>query len=140
VLKSFSLQSEWLKSAVELNPDSEGNQPDNPDFQTYYFMASYILTGEYRPYNKANGYFTRITPTHNATGKRWGSGAWEVAARYDYIDLNDAEVNGGEMDTYTFGLNWYLNAHTRIMWNYVMADVKDEGDVDIFETRFQVDF
>jgi phosphate-selective porin OprO and OprP len=139
-LNSLSIQSEWLTSAVDQLPGDGDTPAGDVDFQTYYVMASYILTGEYRPYNKATGYFTRVTPTHNATGKSWGSGAWEIAARYNFIDLNDGTVNGGEMETYTAGLNWYLNPHTRIMWNYVMADVKDEGDADIFETRFQVDF
>jgi len=139
-LNSLSLQSEWLMSTIDQIPGEDNTPAADVDFQTYYVMASYILTGEYRSYNKAGGYFSRVTPNNNATGKSWGSGAWEIAARYNFIDLNDGTVNGGEMETYTAGLNWYLNPHTRIMWNYVMAEVKDEGDVNIFETRFQVDF
>ena len=76
-------------------------------------------------------------------------GAWEIAVRYDTIDLNDGPISGGEADQITLGLNWYLNPNTRIMWNYVMADMSnlDDGtpggldtDVNVFEMRFQIDF
>lgn len=138
-LDSFSLQSEWITSAVDRRPDGETPAADDVEFESYYVMASYFLTGEYRPYVKNSGIAGRVIPEQNAAGDNWGAGAWEICARYDFIDLNDADIRGGEMETYTFGLNWYLTPHTRIMWNYVAADVKDTGQVDIFEMRFQVD-
>lgn len=138
-IHSLSFQSEWLMSSVDRRPGEDGAEVDDADFESYYVLASYFLTGEFRPYVKSSGYFGRVTPNENATGKNWGSGAWEIAARYDSIDLNDVDVGGGEMETYTLGLNWYLNPHTRIMWNYVAADIKDTGNADIFEMRFQID-
>jgi phosphate-selective porin OprO/OprP len=68
-----------------------------------------------------------------------------LAARYSTVDLNDADVEGGEQYDITGGLNWYLNPNTRIMLNYVYADlegranVKDD-DINVFQARFQVDF
>jgi len=56
------------------------------------------------------------------------------------MGLNDGHVTGGEMDSVALGLNWYLNPNTRLMWNYAMSDVQDEGDVDTFEMRVQIDF
>ncbi len=72
-------------------------------------------------------------------------GAWEVGLRYSHIDLNDEGISGGEEDNITVGLNWYLNPNVRMMFNYVNADLEDragipDGDADIFQTRFQIDF
>jgi phosphate-selective porin OprO/OprP len=132
---SLSLQSEWVMTSTEL-VDAETS---DADFAGYYVLLSYFLTGEHRPYNKSTGTFTRITPKRNATGKTWGSGAWELVGRYGELDLNDSGIEGGQLATTTLGLNWYLNPNSRIMWNYVMADVENTGDVDIFQMRFQFD-
>ena len=139
-LGSFYLQGEWGMASVDRLNDEDGHALDDAELQAYYVMASYIITGEYRPYVKSNGTFSRIVPKQNATGKNWGAGAWEVAARYNVVDLNDADLEGGNMDAYTLGLNWHLNPHAKIMWNYVMADVEDLGDVDVFQMRVQFDF
>ena len=134
-LGAWTLQSEWGMASVDPTDDS-----GDVDLQAYYIMASYRLTGEHKTYIKSNGTFGRINPKQNATGKTWGQGAWEVAARYGVTDLNDNAVEGGKMESTTLGLNWYLNPHSRVMWNYVMADVKGIGDVDVFQMRFQFDF
>jgi predicted N-acyltransferase len=56
-------------------------------------------------------------------------------------------LKGGEMDIITLALNWYLNPNTRIMFNYVYADITDargrvgaDGTLNGFGTRFQIDF
>jgi phosphate-selective porin len=40
----------------------------------------------------------------------------------------------------TVGLNWYLNASTMILANYVHSSVERIGDADIFQIRFQLAF
>ena len=76
-------------------------------------------------------------------------------ARYNDIDLEDASVNGGELDNITVGVNWYLNTNARVMVNYFTADLEREifysdpagsdrikrfydGDYDGVAMRFQV--
>ena len=54
-----------------------------------------------------------------------GSGAWEVAVRWSYIDLDDAPVLGGYLDDLTFGVNWWLNPNMRVMFNYINADLNN---------------
>jgi phosphate-selective porin OprO/OprP len=135
---SFLFVSEWLG----VNADQELGLP-TLNFHGGYAEAAYVLTGEHRPYNKKNGVFTRVVPNH-PFGKA-GCGAWELAARWSYIDLNDQNIQGGRQHDWTFGLNWFPNQYTRFAFNYIhcMVDTPITGvdaDVDIFGTRAQFDF
>jgi phosphate-selective porin OprO/OprP len=55
----------------------------------------------------------------------YGLGAWELAARYSSITLNDKNIRGNNMTDFTFGLNWYLNKYTRMKFNYIRAFLQD---------------
>ncbi|HCS52612.1 MAG TPA: porin, partial [Planctomycetaceae bacterium] len=72
------------------------------------------------------------------------TGAWEIAGRWSYIDLNDENIQGSRLNDLTAGLNWYLNPYTKFQWNYIhaMLDSPLNGDssADIFAMRAQVDF
>ena len=127
----FSLQAEYLQASVS----REGGNPD-ADFDGYYVFGSWFLTGESRPYSAKSGSFGRVKPAAK-------SGAWEVAARYSNLNLNDAAITGGEMDNWTLGVNYYMNANARLMFNYVNVDTDDNAgndDPSIFLMRAQVDF
>jgi len=117
-------------------------------FPGAYAHAGYILTGESRPYNRKSGVFGRVVP-RNPYGDG-GCGAWEVAARWSYIDLNDGNVQGGHLNDVTLGLNWYLNRYTKFQLNYIHAflgsspatagAVVNNSNADIVALRAQVDF
>jgi phosphate-selective porin OprO and OprP len=49
-------------------------------------QTGYILTGEHRPYDGKNGVLGLIVPHENFGNSC--AGAWEVAARWSYLDLN----------------------------------------------------
>ena len=131
VYGSLSAQAEWNMAA----PDTENN---DPEFSGYYAQVSYFLTGEHRPYDRESACFGRITPKQNFGSG--GSGAWEVALRVSGVDLNDGDYQGGEMQNYTAGLNWYLNPNVRMMLNYIRSDLDTVGDADTVLARFQVAF
>jgi len=140
----FSLQGEYvgaIHDRTSPGANREIGSNDNPCFNSFYVLASYFLTGEHRPYIKKTGTFGRIRPKKNFR-EDGGWGAWEVAVRYGYVDLNssDADIEGGILQTGTVGLNWYLNPNTRVMFNYVRACQADYDGVDIFGMRFQIDF
>ena len=134
----FSLQGEYFWSSVS---SEVGN---DPQFQGAYLFGSYFITGEHRTYSTSDGKFSRVKP-HSPFATAGGTGAWEVAARWSWLDLNDSDISGGEQNNFTLGLNWYLNQNYRILVNYVLADVEDrgtleDGTADIFQMRFQADF
>lgn len=138
VLGPFSLQGEYAEAATE------GRAARDPEFTTWYGQASFFLTGEHRPYKRATGLFDRVKPLKNFhDGPEGGCGAWELALRRSELDLDDrgAGVAGGRLRDHTLGLNWYLNPNTRVMGNYVRADLRNQtDDADIFMVRFHIDF
>lgn len=131
----FSLQGEYVHAFIEGRSRIVGD----PNFWAASVQASYFLTGEHRPYKTSSGSFGRVKPLKNYD-KDGGLGAWELAARFSYLDLNDGFVKGGRLRDLTLGLNWYLNPNVRTMWNYVWADPARGGDVSAFMWRFQVAF
>jgi len=130
----WSLQGEWYRADFEDHPDAPG---PSPSYGGYYVMASWWITGETRPYK--GGVFSRVKPRSVFDGKG-GTGAWEVAARYSALDLDDDGLDGGTGHDVTLGVNWHLNPNARVMLDYVMYTRHGVGDVDTLAIRFQVDF
>lgn len=106
-------------------------------YQGAYCEALYFLTGEHRPYNKFGGSgaaFTRVIPYRPfyfvpGEGRHlFSSGAWQVAARYQWIDLQDKGVPGGTLQDVTLGLNWFLNPNLKFQWNYSIAHRDYDGN------------
>jgi phosphate-selective porin OprO/OprP len=135
-----SVQGEYIRTWV-----SRPGGADDAEFDGFYAFVSYFLTGEHRPYRRAEGRFDRVRPNHNfGLGENGGLGAWELLLRYSQLDLNDAGLTGGRLNDITGGVTWYLNPNWKIMFNYVFAQldrgVADGDNAHIFETRFHVDF
>lgn len=136
----LSVQSEAMLAVV--NPIGEAQR----HYKGAYATVSYFLTGESRPYDRKAGALDRVKPLQNFrtdTGCGWG--AWELASRYSYIDLNDGKFNnGGRMDDWTTGVNWYLNPYTKFQANYVKSFVNNptfgHSYANMFGLRAQVDF
>jgi phosphate-selective porin OprO/OprP len=109
--------------------------PHNYVFSGGYLQVAYTLTGEYRHYDKRIGTLAREYFGHEGPYEKgflvrdadghlcWGLGAWELAARYSYVNLNDGtgldRIAGGEMQGVTVGLNWYVNNNLNVMLDYV---------------------
>lgn len=133
---SLVLQSELMYAMVD--------QIVGPSltFPGMYAQASYVLTGERREYNRSQGVFDGVDPDENFGANGWG--AWEVATRWSYIDLNDNNVRGGRLEDLTFGLNWYLNTHTKFQFQYVRSwldsPINGASACSIFGVRAQLDF
>jgi phosphate-selective porin OprO/OprP len=109
----FSIQSEIM--GAKLNGQGYGSKDI---LWGAYGYASWFLTGESRNYNVKAGKFERQKPSKNFSFKDGGLGAWELATRYDSLDLNTQNVSGGRLSQATVALNWYLNPHVRMMFDY----------------------
>lgn len=138
IFGSFSLQGEYI-NANALTSEQSTLEKSSYNFNAYYAYASWFITGESRKYKPSLAAFDRVKPKNNF-GKEGGAGAWEVALRYSSIDLDDTDINGGSLADITAGVNWYLNPSTRIMLNYVLAELKGAGNTTLFQMRIQVDF
>jgi len=135
VKKSFAFQAEYLTSKINTGI---ATPIDSYKFYSYYGEISYFLTGESKVFKNSYSGFDRVSPKNNYGDNSYG--AWEVALRYSNSDLNDSDIFGGEQTDIILGLNWYLNPSTRFMVNNVFADIKNKGNANIFQFRFQIDF
>jgi phosphate-selective porin OprO/OprP len=145
ILGPLSLQSEYAFATV----DQIGGPP--LFFNGYMAQVSYFLTGEHRPYDRTMGIHKRLEPFEDffrvrtkSQGIQTGLGAWEIAARFSNIVLNDKNIKGNNLTDFTIGLNWYLNPYTRWKFNYIRASLEDRraGNslTDMYGMRFDFDF
>jgi len=95
------------------------NDKPNAKFNGYYAFASWFLTGEKRPYNVEEGEAAgRIHPVSKC-------GAFELAARYSCLDLNDedsSKIMGGKGSNVTLAANWYPYAGLKFSVNYILVN------------------
>lgn len=87
-----------------------------------YVLLSYFLTGENRIFDKFGQHgaqFARNKPYENffITPHGCGRGAWELKARWSNLTLTD--VDRGEYNDLTAGVNWYWNDRTRVMFEWI---------------------
>jgi phosphate-selective porin OprO/OprP len=75
-------------------------------------------------------------------------GAWQVAARYSFVDLSDEDILGGRQSNGALALVWYFNPHSALLFNAIYGDIEDhspvagytDGHYTAFGTRLRVDF
>lgn len=138
----LSFQSELAHSIVERKTGSDVG------FDAFYAQVGWSLTGESRTYRGSDGEFKRLVPKNKFNLKNDTWGAWELAARYDQVDLEDENISGGEEKRLSLGLNWYLNEDVRVMADYSKAFDLDGGalktasgsyadDIDVYTVRAQ---
>lgn len=93
-----------------------------------YGSLSYFITkDDSRRYQPKEGAFGRVKVKDPVQDGGWG--AWQVAGRFDYIDLNSGVAQGGQQYSAIGGLNWYVNDYARIMLDGAVTQVFNaEGD------------
>ena len=124
-----------------------------------YNKQTGVLDYNVEPYTE----FFGTGPRHGICG--WG--AWEVALRWTYLNLgalpqpgnvvgatspainpsvtgNPPSPNPGVLNESTLALNWWWNQYTRVQFNWIHTMLENEfhgfSTVDIFATRFQIEF
>jgi len=112
---------------------------DDPFFHGGEIFASYILTGEKKPYNTKSATFERVSP--GRTVFEGGPGAWEVVLRYSYSDLDSKDITGGKFWRITPMVNWHLSDNVRLEFVYgygVLDRFNLKGATQFFQTRLQL--
>jgi phosphate-selective porin OprO/OprP len=150
-------EAQWAKThAYEAGDLASGNDQfsggnaavvptSNPGFFGGYGEIGYFLTGETRGYKRGDGTWARTKVLSPIS--KGGMGAFQLAARYEYLDLDDdalvagptnnfstgttslAALNtrlgrGGTQSSYLFGINWYASDYLRFMVNYGRLEVE----------------
>lgn len=145
---AFQMTAEYMQSFVNRNP-TVGR---DVNFGGGYIQAAYFLTGEHTPWERKTGTLGRVKPYENFFSVRDGNGArgnglgaWQIAARYSYADLQDEDITGGKGESFTLGVNWWWNPYARVQANYIVGQVErspiaDNADYQIFGLRWMVDF
>lgn len=110
---------------------TDGSPDESVD--AYYVQASWLLTGEVKPYDAKKGVFK--SPKPNSDG-----GAWELKARYDVME--GESTPNDKISTVTTGLNWYVNPNVRFMLEYLNGSVEQttDADVSVVQLRSQFNF
>jgi phosphate-selective porin OprO/OprP len=139
----FMLEAEYTTAFVNRTSffvTNLGNQSalGSLRFSGWNIQTRYLLTGEHHAYDVRDGQFGSVKPCSSY-------GAFEVAARYDFVDLNNKNVRGGTQHDVTLGLNWFLNQQVRFTMNYIRASIHPANDaqkrnLDIIGLRAQVRF
>lgn len=158
IVNTFGTESLWVRGPVSLQSETMGSLVDTDSVGSAFLWGTYtqfgwFLTGESRPYDRKGGVVDRVMPFQSVS-RSGGLGAWEVALRWSYLDLNDGSIVGGDMQNLTAGLNWYVNPFCKCVFNYIhswsesrpirngnfvgVTPIKSETDA--FAMRCQIDF
>ncbi len=132
--KNFYVAGEWYKVNVSRTAVGAGASPYDPSFDGWYVQGAWTLTGERHVWNGANGGFRGIRPAKPFDPAKGAWGAFEIAARYTDLNLNDnagvvgvalptGGVPGGEQKITTVGLNWYPNSVVRFLFDFQNIDI-----------------
>ncbi len=155
VYNRFSVQGEYAQLESNL-PSTIANV--SPTYDGWYVSGSIFLTDDMRNYKAETGGFGRQKVNNPFDPRNGGWGAWEIAGRYDVINLADgaAQVNRstarnavtcdecGDQDTWLIGLNWWINDYTALKLNYNQSEISggDNNGATIkgFGMRAQIDW
>ncbi len=122
---------EWVRS----------DQNNNPFFNGGSVIASWLVTGEVRPYTTPAGIFQSITPRRPVT--KGGKGALESVIMVSYSNYDADTLSGGKFWRVTPMVNWYLDDHLRLEFEYGFGSLNRFGTVsrtEFFQARMQFQF
>ncbi len=133
----YSVQAEYIRRDITL-------AGGDVSLNGWYVQGSWFLTGESRNYKRKKGAIGRTKILNPLTPEMDGLGAFELAARYSELDLNDGSVARGKLENITTGLNWYPNDYTKLMLDYGITTTDehaklpdDEAQVVMVRAQFE---
>lgn len=131
----LSVQGEMLRSFIDA--DDEGSLT----FHGLYAQATWIVTGESRPYDVGQAVFGRVAADRPLAPRRRQWGALEITARTSWLDLDDGPLSGGRLWTVSTGPVWTWNRWVRVLGGYIFAhttEIDDAGDAHVLQLRLEL--
>jgi phosphate-selective porin OprO/OprP len=124
----FSMQGEYAQlktNGAGYNNNNVAVSSVSPTYNGWYVDASLYLTGETRNYEAATGEIGRTKVKNPVLWGQGGGGwgAWQIAGRYDTLDLTDKGAamfatygctECGEQQTWIAQLNWLMTDYTAL--------------------------
>jgi phosphate-selective porin OprO/OprP len=150
----FGLLSEYaqVSQQVQRQLDATTLRRATLEHDGWQVSASWFLTGEEAAYSS-------FMPRSTFQIGKPGWGAWELVARYEHIDFDDAAFDGAaasfanpatavsDAGAIGLGVNWYLNQNFKWQLNYAAsrfggdaAGGADRPDERVLATRFSLVF
>jgi phosphate-selective porin OprO/OprP len=125
--------AEYARSSQDV---SNGTTTANLDNDAWQIAASYLITGE-------DASFKGVKPKQVFDTDKGGWGAWELVARYQENNIDDAAFSSATVTRYadprnnarstkswTAGVNWYLNQNVKIALDYENTSFDGGGNVN----------
>jgi phosphate-selective porin OprO and OprP len=151
IFGTVSLKAEY--ASLQLNDLKKGPTTGSFSGNSGYANFGWFLTGEKEPWK--NGLPQAITPKSPFVFGKGGTGAYQILARYDWLEMEKSLLDKGFVDAtqytnkavgYTLGLTWYPNEVFRFMLNYTKTNFDQKVTVsgtkvdseDAILTRFQM--
>jgi phosphate-selective porin OprO/OprP len=116
----FWLHGEYIQSQID-SPEL-----GDPTSDGYHITASWVATGEVRPYNHRVGVFKPVPIARTVHQNGWG--AWEFSTRYSTLNASDQGLQGGDMDIWSAGINWWLTPYMNVNMNYRYITLDKGGE------------
>lgn len=136
----LSIRGSFLNQIEFLGTRANYEASDTGIFYGAYYQTSYVFYGRTRTYDPSRGVILGIdNRTRDDTTL---PGAFEIAGRLSFIDLDSNEVSGGTQKLATLGLNWFLNSHLAFKFEYIYGIIEreDSDAVSLVQGRFQLQF
>jgi len=141
---SLGILGEYVYDRQQVSVGPNGLAKTNLNNDAWQVAATYLVTGE-------DASFKGVKPKRNFDLNSGGWGAWEIAARYSELNIDDKAFTWGSLDgtgnattltglnhylyadpkvsarsahTWTAGINWYLNPEVKFALNYARTSFK----------------
>jgi len=125
--KGLSLYGEWQSGYSGYAQSRPGATQTRVPLGGFYVSGGYFLTGE--TVNRRSQ--VRPNRPFDLRRKSFGLGAFELQARYSYLDIGDQIFTAGLVDpnlwtdrvsAVDLGVNWYLNEYVKVYFDWQHAE------------------
>lgn len=118
---TYNLETYWRKGPYlvgfeYLGTSIKSSGTGNSFVQGYQIGGSWAMTGEMRAYRRRSGIFDPLPVSSPVNQGGWGT--FETAVRFSRLDLTDGVVDGGSMDIFSLGANWWPTRFAQLSANY----------------------